>query len=124
MNAAGRPAQHTDAAILAAVELAGGNRTRAGVELHLSPAHIRRVLARNGVPRGRPGQKPGAASPRARRVALPVAPGLVLDNRAGLFQRRRGDCRSLAACEEAWRAAHGCEQARCPVGCAGYGVAS
>lgn len=45
---------------------------------------------------------------------------LVPDARTGTFERRRGDCASLGACETEWTLAHGGEQARCRVQCREY----
>ncbi len=59
--------------------------------------------------------------PRGRRAtADQILVRLVLDLSPVLRSRRRRYCRRLGHCEDAWIAAHGSAQAKCPAGCRDY----
>jgi len=45
---------------------------------------------------------------------------LIADDRPGVIERRRYDCRRLATCEVEWTQVHGSQQARCPLVCILY----
>jgi hypothetical protein len=92
------------AAALRSMLREGLNVRAAAQRLGMTEAGVRSLAKRRGI------------SLRAEVSAL----HLVADDRALVWERRRGDCARLAACEMEWIQAHGSEQARCPTACSAY----
>jgi len=89
-----------------------------GQVLELDGRAVFHMAKRHGIALPVTPEKPTREPKKKPAVRVPLA--LVADDRPfAIYERRRAACPRLNACEDAWLAQHGSEQAMCPAACPG-----